>query len=77
MRKSIAQGQIAMGSFGDNGCHGHCLGAADVPHVSADEIEGATTSESVAGSESGAGSEVTETSKNAVQTNFQESKTQH
>ena len=73
MRKVLRKVKSQWAVLGIMGATVIALGAADVPHVSADEIEGATTSESVAGSESGAGSEVTETSKNAVQTNFQES----
>ena len=73
MKKVLRKVKSQWAVLGIMGATVIALGAADVPHVSADEIEGATTSESVAGSESGAGSEVTETSKNAVQTNFQES----
>ena len=49
------------------------LGAAEVPQVSADEIEGATASESVAGSESGTVSEALDASENAAQPILQES----
>ena len=73
MRKVLRKVKSQWAVLGIMGATVIALGAVDVPQISADEIEGATTSESVAGSESGAGSVVLEVSENAVQPNSQES----
>ncbi|SYZ77900.1 G5 domain-containing protein [Trichococcus shcherbakoviae] len=73
MRKVLRKVKSQWAVLGIMGATVIALGAVDVPQISADEIEGATTSESVAGSESGAGSAILEVSENAVQTNSQKS----
>ena len=73
MRKVLRKVKSQWAVLGIMGATVIALGAVDVPQISADEIEGATTSESVAGSDSGTGSDVLEVSGNAVQPNSQES----
>ena len=73
MRKVLRKVKSQWAVLGIMGATVIALGAVDVPQISADEIEGATTSESVAGSDSGTGSDVLEVSGNAVQPNSQDS----